>query len=319
MTLRKILKEWTLPIAMATGSVAYLLFAFVPALDEAAAFFDPIFDALLPVFMFFILLVTFCKVNFRRMRPARWHLWISIEQVLVVAMMVGAILWLGLEGKPLILAEGLLTCVIAPTAAAAAVVTAKLGGDMETMTTYTFISNLITAMLVPIAFPLVNPSAHMDFFSAFLIILNKVCLVLVVPMLLAYLIKHYLPKFHARIISVRDLSFYIWGVSLAIVTGTTVKHIVHAQAGTLFLLLIAAGAFVICLVQFGVGRAIGRTYLKKVEAGQALGQKNTAFAIWMAYSYLTPLSSVGPGCYILWQNIINSYEIAHVKGGAKSS
>ena len=65
----------------------------------------------------------------------------------------------------------------------------------------------------------------------------------------------------------------------------------------------------LCLFQFAVGKAIGHRFHRVVEAGQALGQKNTAFAIWMAYTFLNPLSSVGPGCYILWQNIINSYEI----------
>ena len=48
---------------------------------------------------------------------------------------------------------------------------------------------------------------------------------------------------------------------------------------------------------------------KVIEAGQSLGQKNTAFAIWVATAFLNPLSSVGPGCYILWQNTINSVEI----------
>ena len=42
---------------------------------------------------------------------------------------------------------------------------------------------------------------------------------------------------------------------------------------------------------------------------QGGAQKNTAFAIWIASAYLNPLSTVGPGCYILWQNIINSVEI----------
>ena len=42
---------------------------------------------------------------------------------------------------------------------------------------------------------------------------------------------------------------------------------------------------------------------------EALGQKNTVLAIWMAYTYLNPLSSVGPGSYVLWQNIINSYQL----------
>ena len=56
---------------------------------------------------------------------------------------------------------------------------------------------------------------------------------------------------------------------------------------------------------------IGRRFGETVNAGQALGQKNTAFAIWIACTYLTPISSVGPGCYILWQNIFNSWEIWH--------
>ena len=43
--------------------------------------------------------------------------------------------------------------------------------------------------------------------------------------------------------------------------------------------------------------------------GQALGQKNTVLAIWMAYTYLNPLSSVGPGSYVLWQNLINSWQL----------
>jgi len=40
-----------------------------------------------------------------------------------------------------------------------------------------------------------------------------------------------------------------------------------------------------------------------------LGQKNTILAIWMAHTYLNPLSSVAPGSYVLWQNIINSCQL----------
>jgi BASS family bile acid:Na+ symporter len=54
---------------------------------------------------------------------------------------------------------------------------------------------------------------------------------------------------------------------------------------------------------------VGHFFAHTQEAGQALGQKNTAFAIWLSVAYLNPLSSVGPGCYILWQNIVNSIEI----------
>ena len=65
----------------------------------------------------------------------------------------------------------------------------------------------------------------------------------------------------------------------------------------------------LCFFQFGTGRFIGHFSHNTVEAGQALGQKNTAFAIWIAAAYLNPLSTVGPGCYIVWQNVINSLEI----------
>ena len=134
-------------------------------------------------------------------------------------------------------------------------------------------------------------------------------MVLVVPMVLAYLVKHHAQQLCRRITSVKDMSYYLWGCSLLIVSGTTMKNILHAQTTITFLLLIAFCSLVLCLFQFGCGRAIGSRFGQTVNAGQALGQKNTAFAIWIACAYLTPLSSVGPGCYILWQNIINSWEI----------
>ena len=50
-------------MAIATGSFLYLVFAFIPALDGAANFFAPILDVALPLFMFLVLYVTFCKVD----------------------------------------------------------------------------------------------------------------------------------------------------------------------------------------------------------------------------------------------------------------
>jgi len=84
---------------------------------------------------------------------------------------------------------------------------------------------------------------------------------------------------------------------------------VHAEVSVWMLTAIALLGLVICVVQFAVGRFIGHYFDHAQEAGQALGQKNTAFAIWLSSAYLNPLSSVGPGCYILWQNIVNSVEI----------
>ncbi len=303
------MKEWTLPLAMGAGTVVYLLFDRIPALDAPGDALAPFIAEILPLFIFVILFLTFCKVDFQRLRPVTWHWRVALFQLLLIFALVGAVLLWHIEGKHLILMEAALTCVIAPCAAAAAVVTDKLGGSLEELTTYTFLSNFLTAILVPVCFPLVDHSVDMSFLQAFLLIFYKVSLVLIMPMLLAYIVKHYMHRLHRWLVSLKDLGFYLWGCSLSIVTGTTVKNIVHADTTVSFLLLIAFLCLILCLLQFAVGRGLGHSVHRTQEAGQALGQKNTAFAIWIASTYLNPLSSVGPGCYILWQNIVNSIEL----------
>ena len=307
----RFIKEWTLPVSMGLGAASYLLFAFTPQLDTAGTLLAPFFAAILPLFMFLVLFVTFCKVDFRQLRPVSWHLCVGVFQLLFIGVLMALALGFHLTGAALVLMEALLMCVISPCATAAAVVTQKLGGSLEQMTTYTFISNLLTALLVPVCFPLIEKSADITFLSAFTKILYEVFVVLVAPMLLAYVVKHYLQRLHRRIIAVRDLSYYLWACSLLIVTGTTVRNIFHANTTATLLAAIALSGLVACVVQFAVGRFIGHFFGHSQEAGQALGQKNTAFAIWLSSVYLNPLSSVGPGCYILWQNIVNSVEIWH--------
>lgn len=296
---------------MGAGALLYLLFAFTPQLDDMATAMGPFFATILPLFMFLILFVTFCKVDFRQLRPVAWHGWVVLFQVLFIGVLMA--LMLMPSGEPStqakVLMEALLMCCISPCATAAAVVTQKLGGSLEQMTTYTFLSNFMTVLLAPVCFPLIEKGADITFLAAFTKILHEVFLVLVVPMLLAYIVKHHLKGLHRRIVAVRDLSYYLWACSLMIVTGTTVKNIVHAEVSIWLLTAIALLGLLICIVQFAVGRFIGHFFDHTQEAGQALGQKNTAFAIWLSSAYLNPLSSVGPGCYILWQNIVNSVEI----------
>ena len=125
----RFLKDWTLPVAMGTGAVLYLIFAFTPQLDAAATQLAPFFAAILPLFMFLVLFVTFCKVDFRKLRPVAWHFWVGVFQVLFVGVLMALMLYstsLSLSSK--VLMEALLMCIISPCATATAVVTQKLGG-----------------------------------------------------------------------------------------------------------------------------------------------------------------------------------------------
>ena len=59
-----------------------------------------------------------------------------------------------------------------------------------------------------------------------------------------------------------------------------------------------------CFLQFFLGRR-----MEGLTAGQALGQKNTGFLIWLGYNYMTPVTSVAGGLYAIWQNLFNSWEL----------
>jgi BASS family bile acid:Na+ symporter len=54
---------------------------------------------------------------------------------------------------------------------------------------------------------------------------------------------------------------------------------------------------------------MGAPYNERIASGQAIGQKNTVFAIWMAYTFLTPVTAIVGGFYSIWHNIFNSYQL----------
>jgi BASS family bile acid:Na+ symporter len=268
-----------------------------------------VFDVIFPLFVFLTLWVTFCKVDFHQMRPHRWHIGVLVAQLLLVAANIGIVFLVEADVEQKLLWEAMLTCIIGPAASASPVVTGKLGGNISTMTTYVLISSLASALLIPLVFPMLEQAIKVSFMEAFLIILEKVSIVLLLPLVLGWLMQHYMKGICAKIAAMPNLSFYFWAISLSITTGITVKNIVHSTASLTLLLLIAGTTFVLCWVQFGIGRAIGHHLGEEINAGQALFQKNTALSIWVAYMYLHPVASVGAGCYVLWQNIINSLEL----------
>jgi BASS family bile acid:Na+ symporter len=309
MNIIKFLKDWTLPVSITVGTVCYLTFYYVPQLDALGTQLAPVFDVIFPLFVFLTLWVTFCKVDFHQMRPHRWHIGVLVAQLLLVAANIGIVFLVEADVEQKLLWEAMLTCIIGPAASASPVVTGKLGGNISTMTTYVLISSLASALLIPLVFPMLEQAIKVSFMEAFLIILEKVSIVLLLPLVLGWLMQHYMKGICAKIAAMPNLSFYFWAISLSITTGITVKNIVHSTASLTLLLLIAGTTFVLCWVQFGIGRAIGHHLGEEINAGQALFQKNTALSIWVAYMYLHPVASVGAGCYVLWQNIINSLEL----------
>ena len=310
--MKQFLKNWTLPVAIIFGSALYLLFSYVPLLEPAAQVLGPVCETILPLSVFATLFVTFSKVDFHLMHLCRWHLTIVCLQLLLVGLMVGSILVLehaGAGSSVKWMLEAVLVCIIAPCATAAPVVTAKLGGDITQMTTFTLFSSLVGAVLIPAVFPLLEPSTGATFLSAFLVILRKMAVILVLPLAMGYIVRHWVEPVRRNIMSHTDLGFYCWAFSLSITAGVTLRNIMQSESGNMLLLYIAGLTLLTSVFQYVVGSVIGCHYHVKHCTVQGMFQKNTALAIWVAWLYLSPLSSVGAGCYVLWQNMINSYEL----------
>ncbi len=306
------LKNWTLPISIISGILLYLIYDSMPLLSPAGPYLKKTIDILQPMLLFVMLFLSFCRIEPRDLRPRKWHVWLLLIQSAGFMLAAVAMVYLpDFHWKVLI--EGAMLCLICPTATAAAVVTGKLGGDISGLTAYTIIINLAAAILVPVFVPFVHPSEGMSFFTAFSMILAKVFPLLIAPCLLAFLVRYLLPGLHSWLLRFPDLAFYLWGISLMLAIAMTTRSIVHSTVPAIYQAGLAIVSLACCAMQFWAGKKIGRKYGASITAGQALGQKNTVFAIWMGYTFMTPVSSIAGGFYCIWHNIFNSYQLYRLR------
>lgn len=334
MSLKKILKEWMLPIAMVTGASLYIIYHFLPApVHCIGPFLEDAVGVIQPLLIFSMLFLTFCSLEPRELRPHRWHWWLLLIQG-GLFVLFGLVAWGLLRWHPdscrhwLVLLESAMLCVICPTATAAAVVTRRLGGDVPGITTYIVLINILTAVLVPVVVPLVRPVSDLGFYEVFSMISAKVFPLLITPCLCAWLVRYLFPRLHRRLLGCTDLAFYLWAVALTLAIAMTARSIMHSEMSLGLLLSIALVSLVCCIFHFSAGRAVGSRYtprrkditqdvtergrqIRKITAGQSLGQKNTVFAIWMGYTFMAPETAIIGGLYSIWHNIYNSRQLRH--------
>ena len=303
------LKKWTLPVSMAMGALGYFLVSGLGIGPAGRNFILTIISYVQPMLLFCMLFLTFCKVKASDMRFCHWQLWMLLFQSLLFVALACLDIAIGESGWNVV-TESMMLCFICPTATAAAVVTGKLGGNAGSLTLYTVMINLCTSLLVPLMVPLVHPAATHGFVQSFALIIGKVFPVLICPLLLAMALRRIVPSMVARLTSCRDLAFYLWAVSLALAIAVTTRSIVHGGVPLAYEAAIAAASLLACIVQFAFGRWIGRRYGEPISAAQSCGQKNTVLAIWMGYTFMSPITAIAGGFYSIWHNVWNSWQLA---------
>lgn len=309
-------RENALITAMIVGAVVYEAFAHAEGMPwvgstmvEVGNAVGPRLSDWLPIGLFLLLYFTFCKIKISELRPRTWHFVIQLVRAALAGMMVLLIYVLGGDPEWKLVLEGMFICFICPTAAAVVVVAEKLGGSIGSLTIFTMIANCVTMVIIPLLFPLVEKDANITFLAAVLMLLRNVFVVLVVPLALALLSRRYLPEWVARVNRHKNIGFYIWCVNLAIVTGVTLQNIAHSTVSGWVLWALLTTPLGVCLIQFALGKAIGKHWGDSISAGQALGQKNTVVGIWLTLTFLNPVAAVAPGSYVLWQNLVNGWQL----------
>lgn len=302
------LREWALIFAILAGILGYFVYISIPFSDGVHSVTADVVGVLQPVMIFGMLFLTFCRVDPHDLRVRGWHLWLLLLQT-AFFVGIGCIL-IALPHSPMrIVLEGAMLCLICPTATAGAVITGKLGGSVSEITSYTILINLVTALLIPALMPFVHPNPELDVWHAVLRILAKVFPLLLLPLICAMATRRFIPSVASKIASHPDISFYMWAFSLSLAIAMTTRSIWHSTVDLATQLWLVAISFVCCISQFALGRWIGKHYGDKVTPGQSFGQKNTVLAIWLGYTFFTPVTALVGGFYSIWHNVINSYQL----------
>lgn len=303
------MKSAMLPLAMLGGVLFYKSMGYLTFLS--------------PYLIFCMLFITYCKLNFKDLKPHKGQVLLLVTQ-----MLLSVVVYLPLAWWNHTLAEGVFICVFIPTATAAPVITKMLGGSISFVATYSLMCNLIVAIIAPVVLAAIGDNAEIGFMESMLLIFYKVAPLLLLPLLTAIGARYAWPKLHHKIMNNQQLSFYIWAVSLFIIVGSCVSFVINTwnEKDASLLAALAAGALVVCVLQFVIGRKVGNQLEKnklrknevseddlRVSCAQSLMQKNTVLGVWLAMTYMNPIASVAPAAYIAWHNMINSWQIMRHK------
>ncbi len=289
--LHRNVKTIAMPSAMVVGALLCRPVAWLEATSH---------QMITPTLIFLMLFVTFCRVSPKQMKPSMLHLWL-----LVIQMVLCVGVYLVLRPFDVVVAQGGMVCVLAPIAMAAVVIAGMLGANVATMVTYSLICNMFIALVAPVFLSYTGTGV-----CTFSQILARIAPLLIGPFAAAQFCRFVFPKTAHWIGDHGQISFYMWLLSLIVIIGRTTCFIIDLHDASISTeLWLAFVALVICLLQFKIGRMLGRRYGDAVAGGQSLGQKNTVLAVWMAQAFLNPMSSIAPTAYIVWQNFVNSFQL----------
>ena len=250
--------------------------------------------------MFYLVLL---KIDFSKLIPRREHFTILAANLAMGIVPYAVLKYLGYDT----LALAAFFVGITPTANAAPVVMDFLEGNVE----FVLAGFVITNFFIDIALVGLLPWVTGNFNCSFLLdVAGQIALVVVFPLVCAALTKFICRRLNKKVFKTPGMvTFTIWCGSLFVISAqSTLFFQQHREVSMNSVLLISLLSFIICALNFTAGKFAGAGNFRR-ETAQTLGQKNTTLTIFLALTFGTPESALGPTFYVLWHNLWNACQM----------
>ena len=203
-------------------------------------------------------------------------------------------------------ARAVFIAAVGPTAIAAPVIISLKKGKVEFVVFSLLLNNMVIALLIPFLLPWIMASNADVSVNQ---ILLPVVITIAVPFVLARLTKLVAPIVWKELVKWKDSIFYLLVLNIYIATSKA-SYYISNESPNHYNTIILIGIFtaVICALLFTLGRFVGGKKFSE-EASFSLGQKNNGFTIWIALTYMSPVSVIGPVFYVMFQNIFISWKL----------
>lgn len=226
--------------------------------------------------------------------------------ILAANFIIPAVFYFALKGYNSNLALAALITGLSPTAVSAPAVIHQLKGKVEFTAFSVLLTNFSNALAMPFLLPLVIDS-HVE--MSIISVLLPVIVVFSVPLIFVQIVKHYFKSIFNWLDSNRDIPYYILLANIYLATSKAAYFISEEYAGPKEIVYyIALLSLVICAVSFFTGSRIGGKEYRQ-ETMQSLGQKNNSLSVWIALTFINPLTALGPVFYILYHNMFISFQL----------
>lgn len=248
-----------------------------------------------------MLFFSFLDIQFRLQSFQKGMIWLLLANIAVAF----AAYWL-LRPFDMNLALAAFITGIAPTAIAAPVIIGFLQGQVDYVVGAVLLSNVTMSFVLPVTLPyVVGDVVKISVWQ----VLKPVLVTMFAPLVFARLAS-LLPQTAQDVIRRgKTFSFTLWLFTLLISTAKAsdfLRNDVSASVSAVLPIMLVS--LVLCIINFRLGAILGGSHFRQ-ESSQSLGQKNNAFVIWIALTFINPLVAMGPTFYILYHNIYNSWQI----------